>query len=167
MSRFSTTVAALALALMTASVVAPIRDGLATAHGSPMILAVDPSPLVVETSSGKQTFSIEIADEDHERAAGLMFRTEMDDNRGMLFEFEQTRRLAFWMKNTPMSLDLVFIGEDGRVVAVLQGEPFSTTSIGPEAPARFVLELKAGTAQKAGIVDGVRLRHPRIDAVAD
>jgi uncharacterized membrane protein (UPF0127 family) len=132
-----------------------------------MVLPTDPAPLVAETQSGQQRFSIEIADEERERAAGLMFRTEMQDSHGMLFVFEATRPVGFWMKNTPMPLDLVFIGEDGRVRAVLPGEPFSEALITPDVPVRFVLELKRGIAQKAGIAPGDRIRHPAIDAMAD
>lgn len=141
--------------------------GTAFAETRAMMLPVHPEPLVVETAEGEREFTIEIADDDRERSAGLMFREEMDDTHGMLFVFEQTRRVSFWMKNTPMPLDLVFIDDEGRVVAIMQGEPYSTASIGPDAPVRFVLELKAGTAQKAGIADGDRLRHPEIDSVAD
>lgn len=160
--------AALALAFAAVlSAFTPSAGGLAFAQqGEPMILPVDPAPLAIETAGGERRFSIEIADDDRERSAGLMFRTEMRDDHGMLFVFEQTRRLAFWMKNTPMPLDLVFIGADGRIVAILEGEPFSIAPIAPEAPARFVLELKAGTAEKTGIADGDRVRHPRIDRVA-
>jgi len=160
--------AALALAFAAVlSAFSPPAGGLAFAQqGAPMILPVDPAPLTIETAGGERRFSIEIADDDRERSAGLMFRTEMRDDHGMLFVFEQTRRLAFWMKNTPMPLDLVFIGADGRIVAILKGEPFSIAPIAPEAPARFVLELKAGTAEKTGIADGDRVRHPRIDRVA-
>ena len=160
--------AALALAFAAVlSAFTPSAGGLAFAQqGEPMILPVDPAPLTIETAGGERRFSIEIADDDRERSAGLMFRTEMRDDHGMLFVFEQTRRLAFWMKNTPMPLDLVFIGADGRIVAILKGEPFSIAPIAPEAPARFVLELKAGTAEKTGIADGDRVRHPRIDRVA-
>jgi uncharacterized protein len=136
------------------------------AEGQPMILPISPDALVVETETGEQRFTIEVADTDLKRSAGLMFRTSMGDMHGMLFVFEQTRRVSFWMKNTPMPLDLIFIGEDGRVAAVLPGEPFSVTSIGPDVPVRFVLELKRGTAQKTGIADGVRLRHPLIDRIA-
>lgn len=131
----------------------------------PIILPVDPTPLVIETDRGERRFTIEIADTDAERSAGLMFRTDMADDHGMLFVFEQTRRVAFWMKNTPMALDLLFVREDGTVAAIMQGEPQSTAAISPDASVRFVLELKAGTAQKAGIGDGDRLRHPRIDKV--
>lgn len=135
-------------------------------QGQPMILPVDPAPLIVETSAGERRFSVEIADDDRERSAGLMFRARMNDDHGMLFVFENTRRLSFWMKNTPMPLDLIFIGPDGGVVGILKGEPYSLAPIAPEAPARFVLELKAGTAEKAGIAGGDRVRHPRIDEVA-
>ena len=84
----------------------------------------------------------------------------------MLFVFEQAQPVGFWMKNTPMPLDLVFIGSDGVVRAVLQGKPQSEAVISPDAPARFVLELKAGTAEKAGIVEGTDLHHPVIDTPA-
>ena len=136
-------------------------------QGQPMILPSHPEPLVAETAAGERSFTIEVADDDGERSAGLMFRTEMDDDHGMLFVFENTRRVAFWMKNTPMPLDLLFIGEDGHVAAILQGEPFSTAPIAPASEVRFVLELKAGTAQNAGISVGDRLRHPEIDRIAE
>ncbi|TKT76987.1 DUF192 domain-containing protein [Aquamicrobium sp. LC103] len=135
--------------------------------GQPMILPVDPAPLTVATASGEARFSIEIADDDPKRSAGLMFREEMDEDHGMLFVFGETRPVSFWMKNTPLPLDLVFIGEDGRVRAVLPGEPQSIASISPGVPVRFVLELNAGRAQKAGISEGDRIRHPRIDQIAD
>lgn len=143
-----------------------LAAGAAAAQGQPMLLPVDPQQLVAETASSEQRFSIEIAATHAERSAGLMFRRIMPDNRGMLFVFEETRPVSFWMKNTPMPLDLIFIGEDGRVKAILPGVPFSEAGIAPRIPVRFVLELKAGTAQKAGIAEGDRLRHPRIDEVA-
>lgn len=167
MARFLRLAAFMAMVLVMSGVVGPAPGALASEQGQPMILPVDPAPLVVETDAGERTFTIEIADDDRERAAGLMFRTDMDDSHGMLFVFEQTRHLAFWMKNTPMPLDLVFVGDDGRIVSIMQGEPFSTAPIAPDAPARFVLELKAGTAQKVGIEDGDRIRHPLIDRIAE
>ena len=159
--------AALVAVLLAVPAIAPVAFTPAHAQvGQPMLLPVDPAPLVAETSAGEARFSIEIADNDSNRSAGLMFRRVMPDDRGMLFVFEQTRRVAFWMKNTPMPLDLVFIGEDGEVKAVMPGIPFSEAPIAPPEPVRFVLELKAGTAQKAGIAEGDRLRHPRIDTIA-
>ncbi len=128
-----------------------------------MRLPVDPVPLVAETSSGERAFTIEIADDQSERSAGLMFRETMDDDHGMLFVFPGSAPLGFWMKNTPMPLDLIFIGQDGRVRDILPGEPFSEATISPVEPARFVLELKRGQAEKAGIKAGDFLRHPAIN----
>ena len=128
--------------------------------GQAMRLPVDPAPLVASTSTGTHSFSVEIADDPSERSAGLMFRESMDDDRGMLFVFEQSRPVRFWMKNTPMPLDLVFIGADRKVRDILPGEPFSEASIGPDEPVRFVLELKRGTAEQVGIRSGDTLDHP-------
>lgn len=133
------------------------------ADDRPMVLAVDPTPLVIETASGSRSFTVELADDPAERAAGLMFRTRMDDDHGMLFVFEETQLVGFWMKNTPLSLDLLFIGEDGRVKAVKRGEPMSEATIAAQEPVRYVLELNAGTAEKAGIAPGDLCRHPVID----
>ncbi len=150
----------LALGLYLAIPVAGSADGRA------MRLPSDPVPLVASTSAGESSFTIEIADDASERAKGLMFRETMADDHGMLFVFEQTQPVGFWMKNTPMPLDLVFIGEDGRIRDILPGEPFSTASISPGEPVRFVLELRRGTASKAGIRVGDRLRHPTIERAA-
>lgn len=136
------------------------------AEGRAMILPVDPAPLIVETGAGERSFSIEIADDPQERSAGLMFRETMDDDHGMLFVFEQTQPVGFWMKNTPLPLDLIFIGQDGRVKAVKPGEPFSEALIPSQEPVRFVLELKHGTAQRTGIKVGDLIRHPVVSLVS-
>ena len=91
-----------------------------------------------------------------------MFREDMPDDHGMLFVFDQNQLVAFWMKNTVMPLDLLFIGEDGRIRAVRQGEPQSLASISPGEPVRYVLELKAGTAAREHIGKGDLVRHPVI-----
>jgi uncharacterized membrane protein (UPF0127 family) len=150
----------LAVVLVAAALLRPV--GGDAAEGEPMILPVDPAPLVAVTGRGERHFFIEIADEPSERQAGLMFRKTMADDHGMLFVFEATQPVGFWMRNTVMPLDLVFIGQDGRVKAIRQGEPFSEAVISPDEPVRFVLELKAGTAAKEGIADGDLVRHPAI-----
>jgi uncharacterized membrane protein (UPF0127 family) len=129
-----------------------------------MRLPVDPVPLVARTAAGERSFTVEVADDQSERSNGLMFRESMDDDHGMLFVFPETRPVGFWMKDTPMPLDLIFIGEDGRVRDILPGEPFSEALISPGEPVRFVLELKRGTAEKTGINDGDLVRHPVINA---
>ncbi|OQM76595.1 DUF192 domain-containing protein [Manganibacter manganicus] len=136
--------------------------GRAIADGQPMALPVDPTPLVVVTTGGERSFQIEIARAPNERAAGLMYRTAMPDDRGMLFVFEKTHDVTFWMKDTPMPLDLLFIGDDGRVKTIRQGEPQSVAIIPSSEPVRFVLELKAGTAARGGIARGDLVRHPAL-----
>ena len=139
--------------------------GDARAQNEAMVLADDPAPLVADAQAGKQSFTVEIADDAGERERGLMFRQKMDTRHGMLFVFEATQPVGFWMKNTSLPLDLVFIGQDGIVRAVRHGEPMSEAIITPDEPVRFVLELNAGTAEKAGIKTGVRVHHPAIDKV--
>ncbi|WP_217577469.1 DUF192 domain-containing protein [Mesorhizobium sp. GbtcB19] len=131
-------------------------------NGQPMMLPVDLTPLVVETSSGERSFFVEIADTSKERQAGLMYRQSMDDNHGMLFVFNRSGEVSFWMKNTPMALDLVFVGQDHRIRSIKQGEPESVSLISPGQPVSFVLELKAGTAARDGLENGDVLRHPAI-----
>ncbi|MEX0406648.1 DUF192 domain-containing protein [Aquibium sp. LZ166] len=166
MRRFAGLARMPALVIFTALVVLSVARVSAQESGSPMILPVDPAPLVVETDAGAKSFAVEIADEPEERRRGLMFRERLPESQGMLFVFEQTQPLGFWMMNTILPLDLLFISEDGEVRAILQGEPYSTDTIspGPDEPGRFVLELNAGTAEAQGIEVGDRLTHPVIQA---
>lgn len=127
-----------------------------------MVLPTDPARLSVETDGGERSFSVEIADEPAERSAGLMYRQSMPDDHGMLFVMDGTGTVGFWMQNTPMPLDLLFIAEDGTVRRVMRGEPMSEALITPGEPVRFVLELKAGTAERLGIDPGDRISHPAI-----
>lgn len=140
--------------------------GLRASDDQAMRLPVDPVALVAEGVEGERSFTIEIADDQDRRSAGLMFRETMDDDHGMLFVFPETKPVGFWMKNTPLPLDLIFIGEDGKVRDILPGEPFSEALISPGVPVRFVLELKRGTAARAGIRSGVLLRHPVISRIS-
>ncbi|MBE7185366.1 MAG: DUF192 domain-containing protein [Methylobacterium mesophilicum] len=143
-----------------------VSGSAALARDAAMILPTDPAPLVAETSQGQRQITIEIADDDRERAAGLMFRKSMADEHGMLFVMDESAPVGFWMRNTPMPLDLLFIGSDGRVKRILKGEPYSDATIAPGVPVRFVLELKQGSARKLGIKEGSRLEHPAIAKAA-
>ena len=148
--------------VMVAGVFWLASDSWSVAKGRGMDLPVDPEPLVVETAGGERSFTVEIADDAEERERGLMFREDMDASHGMLFVFEEQREVGFWMKNTPMPLDLIFIAQDGTIKAVKRGQPFSEATISPGVPVRFVLELKAGTAAANGIADGDKVRHRAI-----
>jgi uncharacterized membrane protein (UPF0127 family) len=152
-------------ALVAAVALLPLSP--ASAENRAMVLPNDPAPLVAETAAGARSFTIEVADDSAERSAGLMFRETMADDHGMLFVFDATQPVGFWMKNTVMPLDLLFIGEDGRIEAIKQGEPQSEAVISPGVPVRFVLELKAGTAARDGIETGDLVKHPLIGAGRD
>lgn len=153
-----------AAAVLAAALFSVAATTAGVADNQAQILPVDPTPLVAETDNGEHAFKIEIADDQNERTAGLMYRNFLPDNQGMLFVFEQTQQVGFWMKDTPLPLDLIFIDEGGRVAGILEGKPLSEALISPGVPVRFVLELKKGTAAKVGIEDGDVIRHPRIES---
>lgn len=108
------------------------------------------------------TINIEIAETDQERSRGLMFRRSMSYGQGMLFLFDEADTEGFWMKNTPMSLDIIFVGPDSQVVSIAERtQPFSEELIRPEAPKQFVVEVRAGFADRFGITPGTRIRWER------
>lgn len=143
----------------------PLSFALAQS-GTAMVLETDPVELVVSTGEADIRFRVEIADTPFERQRGLMFRKSMPDNHGMLFEFDETRKVAMWMKNTYIPLDMVFIGDDGRINAIRRATPHSLDIVAPETQTRFVLELNAGITGKNGIAVGAKVRHPVVDAIA-
>ena len=132
-----------------------------------MLLPVDPTPLAV--MRGGETiaeFDIEVADDAGKRSRGLMFRTEFPDDRAMLFVFQKTREVAFWMENTPRPLDMLFIRENGKLASIAHNtKPFSRASVPSGAPVRFVLEINAGLSERLGIRPGDRFVHPIISAL--
>jgi uncharacterized protein len=118
-------------------------------------------PLEIATKSGVQVFSVEMATTDKERETGLMYRKELPDGKGMLFDFSPEQQISMWMKNTYISLDMIFIRADGRILRIAENtEPMSTKIISSGGLAKGVLEVVAGTAQKYGIAPGDRVAHP-------
>ncbi len=117
-------------------------------------------PLEIVTSSGTHQFSVEVMRTDEQRARGLMHRRFMAQDRGMLFDFKREEPVAMWMKNTYLSLDMVFIDKSGKVVNVAENtEPLSERIIPSSGPVLAVLELNAGAARRIGLKPGDRLRH--------
>jgi len=115
-------------------------------------------PLTVTTRGKSHAFRVEVARTPQEQARGLMFRTAMGPDEGMLFPYDQPRILSFWMKNTVLSLDIVFIGPDRRVINIADhAVPYSEASLTSVAPAVAVLELNAGRSRDLGIVAGSRV----------
>lgn len=112
-------------------------------------------PLTVTTLGGTHTFRVEVAKTPQEQAKGLMFRTTMGPDEGMLFPYDQPRELSFWMKNTVLSLDLVFIDAQHRVLNIAENAtPYSEQSILSAGPGVAVLELNGGRTRQLGIVAG-------------
>ncbi|MCG2626376.1 DUF192 domain-containing protein [Bradyrhizobium sp. WYCCWR 13023] len=128
--------------------------------GAP-VRAASFQPLEIVTKNGVQVFSVEMATTDEEKQTGLMYRKELADGKGMLFDFNPEQEVSMWMKNTYVSLDMIFIRADGRILRIAENtEPLSTKIISSKGPARAVLEVVAGTAQKYGIRPGDHVGHP-------
>ena len=152
----------LAALLLAFSVPAATYARDAGAEGRPQVLEVNPVPLNVTTDKGEFAFDIEVADDPAERSTGLMFRKSMPDDRGMLFVFPQEVRGAFWMMNTILPLDIIYIRADGTVDSIVRGEPFSLAPLRSRGMIRYVFEVNAGMAEKTGIRPGSRIRHPLV-----
>jgi uncharacterized membrane protein (UPF0127 family) len=127
----------------------------------PAARAASFQPLEIVTKSGVQVFSVEMATTEQEKETGLMYRKEVPDGKGMLFDFSPPQEISMWMKNTYVSLDMIFIRADGRILRIAENtEPLSTRIISSQGLAKGVLEVVAGTAKKYGIEPGDRVGHP-------
>lgn len=116
-------------------------------------------PVTIATDEGDVVFEAEVADTPDERQKGLMFRESMDDAHGMLFLFPDERQRSFWMKNTLISLDMVFIRADKTILGVVrEAEPQTTVSRSVPGDSQFVLEINGGLAEKLGIEPGQEVR---------
>ena len=117
--------------------------------------------LSVDTAADHLHFQVEVAKDENERARGLMFRQSLGEREGMLFLYPTARPVAFWMKNTYLPLDLIFIAEGGVVTGVAElATPLSEEPIPSIVPVIAVLEINGGLARRLGIGPGARLRHP-------
>lgn len=111
---------------------------------------------------------IEIAETPETRARGLMERRWLDDTAGMLFIYGTTGDRTFWMRNTPTSLDIIFVSEDKRVVNIAKHtQPMSDTNYRSKGPARYVVEVRAGFADRHGIKEGTQVRWDRFSTRKD
>ncbi|MBP7241193.1 DUF192 domain-containing protein [Amaricoccus sp.] len=151
-------------------------DGRARIAGA-LLLAICAGPVaaacasdVVELRQGASVmrFQVEVADDEAERARGLMFRESLPRFGGMLFVYETPQPVAFWMKNTLIPLDMLFFDAAGRLAALHENAvPGDLTPIsGGPAPVQFVLELAGGSAARLGVAPGAEMRHPAVAADA-
>jgi uncharacterized protein len=112
------------------------------------------------TSAGKtRSFIVEVAETSPQQSKGLMFRTELSDDRGMIFPFREKRMASFWMKNTVIPLDIIFVREDGSIENIAENTiPYSTDPVQSTAPVSAVLELRGGLTSELGITAGDKVR---------
>jgi len=116
--------------------------------------------LQVLSASGDtvHSFNIEIANDDYHTELGLMYRSSMDEDNGMIFVFPDVQPRAFWMRNTRIGLDIIYADAQGKIVSIAKyAKPFDETSLPSEAPAKYVLEINDGLADKFGIKAGQKL----------
>lgn len=125
------------------------------------VSATEAGTLEIATKSGVRMFSVELAVSDEERAKGLMYRKQVPDGYGMLFDFKQEQPVSMWMKNTYVPLDMIFIRDNGRIARIAENtEVLSERIISSGQPVRAVLEVVAGTARKYGIAPGDKVAYP-------
>lgn len=118
---------------------------------------------VLHTDKGDFAFNVEIADTEATRSKGLMFRESLAADAGMLFDYHREQLASFWMQNTLIPLDMVFIAADGTVKTIhVNARPMDTTSIPSEVPIRFVLEIKGGRSVEIGLKPGDKFEHIRV-----
>ena len=151
--------AGLAATLLAACSAQPAADAgpsaeIATETTHP-VSGLEVIPLTVTGASGTHRFTVELADTPEAQRRGLMFRTELTDDAGMIFPYDGTTAQSFWMKNTPLPLDIIFIGPDGRISNIAaMTEPYSLESVYSVGAVLGVLELAGGRAAELGIEPG-------------
>ena len=123
----------------------------------------DDTQLTVKSAAGEHRFTVEIADTPAQQQKGLMFRQELAPDAGMLFDFHESRQVSFWMQNTLIPLDMLFIRTDGSIANIhVNAHPLDPTSIPSDGPVEFVLEIPGGRSVELGIKAGDTVVNDRI-----
>ena len=131
----------------------------------PLAACSDEGKLVLHSSTGDHSFNVEVVDTPESRAKGLMFVQELADDAGMLFDFKEERPVSFWMRNTFIPLDMIFVGADGVVKNIhVNARPHDVTGIPSEGPVQFVLEIPGGRSVEIGLKPGDTMEHDRVGA---
>jgi uncharacterized membrane protein (UPF0127 family) len=128
---------------------------------SPTVRGAERQTLEIASKTGVHVFGVDVAVTDEERSRGLMYRRSVPESYGMLFDFKRDQEVTMWMRNTYVSLDMIFIQSDGRIRRIAENtETESDKIISSGGPVRAVLEVVAGTAKKLGIEPGDRVASP-------
>ena len=144
---------AVAVAALPTGCTAPVADPAAAASSQEVAL----EPVTVTTARGVVRFEVEVARTPEQQARGLMFRTGLADDRGMIFPFDTVRPASFWMRNVPIPLDIIFIRKDGTIARIAEAVPFSEELVLSGEPVALVLEIRGGLAAELGIAEGDRV----------
>ncbi|MCP8882449.1 DUF192 domain-containing protein [Devosia sp. XJ19-1] len=151
-----------------ASLPRPARATLAAfalVIGLPLAACSNEAQLTIRAAGGDHVFTVEVVDTPETRAKGLMYVQELADDAGMLFDFKEERPVSFWMRNTYIPLDMLFIEADGTILNIhVNARPHDTTSIPSAGPVQFVLEIPGGRSVELGIEAGDQVEHARITA---
>jgi hypothetical protein len=162
-----------AVTVATGPVPVPLPAPASTSAAPPAVCPADPDPIVGRslfahapaafvTPDGKRhTLRAEVARTPEAQERGMMFRTSMGQDEAMVFEFAQVHAARFWMHNTCIALDMVFVGEDTRVIGVVTAPPLTDDARFVNGFSKWVVELPAGTAQKLGIAMGTLFEAPK------
>jgi uncharacterized membrane protein (UPF0127 family) len=154
------------LAIALAACTMPATGGSKTADGCTAGASLGQSPaglaqttLCIASGAKARAFTVEIARTSAEQAKGMMFRTEMADDTGMIFPFTEPRPASFWMKNTVIPLDIIFIRSNGTIESIAENTvPYSTDPVESGEPVAAVLELRGGLTSELGIASGDTVR---------
>jgi uncharacterized membrane protein (UPF0127 family) len=118
------------------------------------------SPLTIESGAVRHAFTVELASTSDEQSIGLMHRNVLAADHGMLFYFEREQRMRFWMRNTFIPLDMIFVRANGEIAAIAENTtPHSDMPVGPPQPMQAVLELAGGTSARLGLKPGAIVHH--------
>ncbi len=130
---------------------APVQAAAPSVHPESGLELIE---VTVVSETGAHTFSTEVAASDAAQSRGLMFRTQLGDFEGMIFPSGTPSVRSFWMQNTPLPLDIIFIGPDRRILNIGEGVPYSTDSVLSDGPALAVFEIIGGRSEELGIRPG-------------
>lgn len=119
-----------------------------------------PTSHFVQVRLGREMIRLEVADDPAKRSRGLMFRGSLPKDQGMLFVFPDSTERGFWMKNTYIPLDILYLDSDGRIISIKQMQPHDLSTTSSDGPAMFAIELNAGRAEELGLAVGQIVNIP-------
>jgi uncharacterized membrane protein (UPF0127 family) len=123
--------------------------------------------ITIQTKAGPHAFTVEVAADEESREKGLMYRTAMAPDAGMLFDFHTPQLVSFWMENTVLPLDMLFVRADGTVARIkANATPYSRANIPSGEPVQLVIELNGGRAAELGITEGAKVQAPNLKSKA-